>query len=115
MKSYDYRVRQFILSFAIICLVWFAAVPIFAQDGFAIDESVDHDIASEAWPGQYIVAFDSAQNVEAANTQLAQSGDMVQEITACGTGNVLQVWNVDESVVTRVHGNSISYPICPLH
>jgi subtilisin family serine protease len=55
------------------------------------------DPAAAAWPGEYIVVIDpAAGEVTAAQAQLAQAGELVEQVTACGSTNVLQVWRLDD-------------------
>lgn len=61
-----------------------------AQDAPA---APDGSLSGDAWPGEYIVVLDpAAGDVSAATVQLAMSGELVDQVTACGTGTVLQVW-----------------------
>lgn len=55
------------------------------------------DPAVDAWPGEYIVVLDpAAGEVAAAHAQLAQAGELIDQVTACGSTNVLQVWRLDD-------------------
>ncbi|HHY57596.1 MAG TPA: S8 family serine peptidase [Chloroflexi bacterium] len=55
------------------------------------------DPAMDAWPGEYIVVLDPAAGaVSAAQAQLAQAGELIDQVTACGSSNVLQVWRLDD-------------------
>lgn len=68
--------------------------PLLAQDESAAPVA---DPAVDAWPGEYIVVIDpTASAVTAAQAQLAQAGELVDQVTACGSTNVLQVWRLDD-------------------
>jgi len=68
--------------------------PLLAQDDPAFPVA---DPAVDAWPGEYIVVIDpTAGAVMAAQAQLAQAGELVDQVTACGSTNVLQVWRLDD-------------------
>ena len=61
-----------------------------AQDAPA---APDGSLGVDAWPGEYIVVLDpAAGDVTAATAQLAAGGELVDQVTACGSGTVLQVW-----------------------
>jgi hypothetical protein len=68
--------------------------PLLAQDDPALPAA---DPAVDAWPGEYIVVIDPAAGaVTAAQAHLAQAGELVEQATACGSTNVLQVWRLDD-------------------
>ncbi len=95
MKFVDGVLLRVVMTVAI---VWAAilSVPaiLSAQDA---PVATDGSLASEAWPGEYIVVLDpSAGDVTAATTQVALGGELVDQITACGSGTVLQVWRAGE-------------------
>jgi len=90
-------IRSLILS-TLFCFasVVLAALPtpLLAQDEPAAPVA---DLAVDAWPGEYIVVIDpSAGAVTAAQAQLAQAGELIDQVTACGSANVLQVWRLDD-------------------
>lgn len=80
-----------------LCLgiMWLVApTPLLAQDDPALTVA---DPAVDAWPGEYIVVIDpTAGAVTAAQARLAQAGELVDQVTACGSTNVLQVWRLDD-------------------
>ncbi len=80
------------MTAAIVVALVGAASPLQAQDEalpFAEDQS------GEAWPGEYIVALDpAAGEVTAAQARLAHAGDLVDQVTACGSSVTLQVWRL---------------------
>lgn len=81
---------------AILCAVMLGVPAILhAQDAPAVPGD---SLAVDAWPGEYIVALDpAAGDVSAATAQFAMSGELVDQVTACGSGTVLQVWRVDNA------------------
>jgi hypothetical protein len=73
--------------------------PLLAQDDPALPVA---DPAVDAWPGEYIVVIDPAAGaVTAAQAHLAQAGELVEQVTACGSTNVLQVWRLDDFVAAQ--------------
>lgn len=65
-----------------------------AQDAPA---APDGSLGVDAWPGEYIVVLDpAAGDVSAATAQFAMGGDLVDQVTACGSGTVLQVWRASD-------------------
>ncbi|HAJ36064.1 MAG TPA: hypothetical protein DCL15_10260, partial [Chloroflexi bacterium] len=55
------------------------------------------DPAVAAWPDEYIVVLDPTKSeVTAAEAQLVQFGEMIDQVTACGSSNVLQVWRLTD-------------------
>lgn len=79
------------MTVAIVCAVTLSVPAILrAQDAPA---APDGSLGGEAWPGEYIVVLDpAAGDVAAATTQFAVGGELVDQVTACGSGTVLQVW-----------------------
>lgn len=84
----------------LLCLgmVWLAVpAPLLAQGETDAPAAIADDLAVDAWPGEYIVVIDpTAGTVTAAQAQLAQAGELVDQVTACGSTNVLQVWRLDD-------------------
>ncbi len=76
-------------------MAWLGApAPLLAQDEPDLPAA---DPAVDAWPGEYIVVIDpAAGEVTAAQAQLTQAGELVEQVTACGSTNVLQVWRLND-------------------
>lgn len=93
-------IRRMIFS-ALLFLAGSALVvrptPLLAQAEPDASASFTGDPAVDAWPGEYIVVINpAAGEVTAAQAQLAQAGALVDQGTACGSTNVLQVWRLDD-------------------
>ncbi|MFN3333144.1 MAG: S8 family peptidase [Caldilinea sp.] len=77
---------------AVIAALLLSVVPLLAQDA---PQNLTEEPIGEAWPGEYIVAFDpESGEVTAAQTRLAHAGDLVDQVTACGSNLTLQVWRL---------------------
>lgn len=87
------------LLFVVGVVLLTTPAPLLAQDDPAWPAA---DPAVDAWPGEYIVVIDPAAGaVTAAQAQLAQAGELVDQVTACGSTNVLQVWRLDDFVAAQ--------------
>ncbi len=77
---------------AVIAALLLSVVPLLAQDA---PQNLTEEPIGETWPGEYIVAFDpESGEVTAAQTRLAHAGDLVDQVTACGSNLTLQVWRL---------------------
>jgi subtilisin family serine protease len=97
MMSHRVPIRRLIfrtLLFVAGVVLLTTPAPLLAQDDPALPAA---DPAVDAWPGEYIVVIDpTAGAVTAAQAHLAQAGELVEQATACGSTNVLQVWRLDD-------------------
>ncbi|HQY95059.1 S8 family serine peptidase, partial [Caldilinea sp.] len=100
MKSLTMTHRKnsvLLFIFLIVALFAFPA-PLLAQDEPTPPADLTGDPAADAWPGEYIVTLNpAAGEVSAAQAQLAQAGDLLEQVTACGSTTVLQVWRLDDA------------------
>lgn len=96
MKFANGVLSRVAMTVAIVCAATLNVPAILrAQDAPAVP---DGSLTGDAWPGEYIVALDpAAGDVSAATAQFAMSGELVDQVTACGSGTVLQVWRVDNA------------------
>lgn len=68
------------------------ASPLYAQDR---PEPQPNALLPEAWPGEYIVALEpESGEVAAAQAQLALAGELIDQVTVCGSNQTLQVWRL---------------------
>lgn len=52
-------------------------------------------LPAEAWPGEYIVVLEpGSNNVAAAQAQLALAGELIDQVTPCGSNTTLQIWRL---------------------
>jgi len=52
-------------------------------------------LLAEAWPGEYIVVLEPGSNeVAAAQAQLALAGELIDQVTPCGSNTMLQIWRL---------------------
>jgi subtilisin family serine protease len=104
MKSLTMTHRKssvLLFIFVIVALFAFPA-PLLAQDEPTPPADLTGDPAADAWPGEYLVTLDpAAGEVSAAQTQLAQAGELVDQVTACGSTLVLQVWRLDAAETSQ--------------
>lgn len=65
----------------------------------------------DAWPGEYIVALDlSAGDVSAAMAHFAAGGELVEQVTACASGTLLQVWRLDDNQLAAIAAVAATNP-----
>lgn len=77
---------------AAIAALLLSVTPLLAQDA---PQNLTEEPIDEAWPGEYIVALNpESGEVTAAQTRLARAGDLVDQVTACGSNLMLQVWRL---------------------
>lgn len=68
--------------------------PLYAQDR---PEPQPDALLPEAWPGEYIVALEpDSGEVAAAQAQLALAGELIDQVTVCGSNQTLQVWRLHD-------------------
>lgn len=81
----------------IVITILIRPAPLLAQTPPDVPADFMIDPAMDAWPGEYIVVLDpTAGAVSAAQAQLAQVGELIDQVTACGSSNVLQVWRLND-------------------
>ena len=98
-----------LVSLAIVCVVLLSAPG--SLRAHALPAAPDSGPAGNAWAGEYIVALDpSEENVSAATAQFAVGGDLIEQVTACGSGTVLQVWRVDGDQLAAMAAAASSNP-----
>jgi len=87
-----FKVGYFMFAGAMAAALWLGVPSLLAQD--APEAPIDEP-SGEAWPGEYIVALEpSSDAVAAAQVRLVQTGDLVDQVTACGASTTLQVWRL---------------------
>lgn len=87
-----YRHDFWWLIAAIIAAMLISTASLLAQDA---PQPLADEQAGEAWPGEYIVALaPGADNVMAAQVHLLQAGDLVDQVTVCGSDLTLQIWRL---------------------
>jgi subtilisin family serine protease len=82
---------------AVIAALWLGVTPLLAQDA---PQNLTEEPIGEAWPGEYIVALDPEWGETAAQARLARAGDLVDQVTACGSNLTLQVWRLRDPDAT---------------
>lgn len=97
-----HRVMRSVVGAALFALVigawFFSPLAVIAQETPNTSDARAEQAAQLAWPGEYIVALDPAvREVSAAQAQLATIGELVDQVTVCGSGTVLQVWRMQDA------------------
>ncbi|GIK74242.1 MAG: hypothetical protein BroJett021_32300 [Chloroflexota bacterium] len=87
---------------AVLAALLLGVAPLLAQDA---PLGPTEKPIGEAWPGEYIVALDlESDEAAAAQTRLVHAGDLIDQVTACGSNLTLQIWRLrDQSATTDLY------------
>lgn len=84
-----------LVAFILGASLRFSVAPLLAQDEPNAPLSMEHDLAGDAWPGEFLVAVDGLSgDVSAAQAKLTTTADLIDQVAVCGSTTTLQVWRL---------------------